>query len=141
MSAMKPAWGSTRESVTAWLSRYGQRTFNASGTVCAVVKYPKLAEGDAMAIVKAAGLVDDDAVEGAAIDADDAISNHRDNLDSDAGREELTDSRENRDDCIEEFISELREVLLPEAVAHEKAEIERLFPRTDDPLPGLQGAT
>jgi hypothetical protein len=52
-------------------------------------------------------------------------------------REELQDSRETRDGMIEEFITELRKRLLPEDVAAEEAQMERLYPPVSDPLPGL----
>jgi hypothetical protein len=127
-------WGTTRESVTTWLGRYGRPVFNATGVVRGSVKYPKLGEGDAEAIVKAAGIDD---LEDQVIDIEAAISDHLSNLDSSAGREELQDSRETRDGTIEEFITALRKRLLPEAVAAEKAQMERLYLPVSDPLPGL----
>jgi hypothetical protein len=54
--ANRPPWGTTRESVTTWLGRYGRPVFNATGVVRGSVKCPKLGEGDATAIVSATGL-------------------------------------------------------------------------------------
>ena len=130
------AWGTTRQSVTAWLGKYGQPVFAGTGVVRGSVKYPKLKAGDALAIVAAAGLADDEELEDAAIEADDAIDTHQDNLDSGASGEDLRDSRERRDGSIEGFIGELRKRLLPEAVAHEEAEMDRLYPDYGA-LPGL----
>jgi hypothetical protein len=127
-------WGTTRESVTTWLGRYGRPVFNATGVVRGSVKYPKLGGGDAEAIVKAADI---DELEDEVIDTEAAITDHRINVDSSAGREELQDSRETRDGMIEEFITELRKRLLPEDVAAEEAQMERLYPPVSDPLPGL----
>ena len=141
MTAGKPPWGTSRESVTVWLGKYGAVKFTATGTVRDSRKYPKLAAGDAVAIAAAAGLSEDEGLEDAAIAADDAVSTHQDNLDGGASGEDRRESREWRDDCVAEFIGELRKRLLPEAVAAEEAELDRLYPRTDDPLPGLQGAT
>jgi hypothetical protein len=96
--ASRPPWGTTRESVTTWLGRYGRPVFNATGVVRGSVKYPKLGEGDATAIVSAAGLDD---LEDLVIDTDAAICDHLGNLDSGADCEEL---QESRDGAIEEFI-------------------------------------
>jgi hypothetical protein len=57
-TAKSPPWGTTRESVTTWLGRYGRPVFNATGVVRGSVKCPKLGEGDATAIVSAAGIHD-----------------------------------------------------------------------------------
>jgi hypothetical protein len=133
-TANKPPWGATRESVTTWLGRYGRPVFNATGVVRGSVKFPKLGEGDATAIVSATGIDD---LEDEVIDTEAAITDHRINVDSDAGREELQDSRETRDGMIEEFIAELRKRLLPEEVAAEEAQMGRLYPPVSDPLPGL----
>ena len=130
--AKRPPWGTTRESVTAWLTRYGAAEFTETGVVRGSVKYPKLGEGDAETIVKAAGITN---MEDEVIDTEEAITDHRINLDSGAGREDLQESRETRDGSIEEFIGELRKRLLPEAVAAEEAQMERLYPA--GPLPGL----
>ena len=132
--AKRPPWGTTRESVTTWLGRYGRPVFNATGVVRGSVKYPKLGEGDAEAIIKAADIDD---LEDEVIDTEAAIADHRINVDSSAGREELQDSRETRDGMIEEFITALRKRLLPEDVAAEEAQMERLYPPVSDPLPGL----
>jgi hypothetical protein len=117
-----------------WLGRYGRPVFNATGVVRGSVKYPKLGEGDATAIVSAAGIDD---LEDEVIDIEAAITDHRINVDSGAGREELQDSRETCDGMIEEFITALRKRLLPEDVAAEEAQMERLYPPVSDPLPGL----
>jgi hypothetical protein len=132
--ANRPPWGITRESATTWLGRYGRPVFNATGVVRGSVKCPKLGEGDATAIVSAAGITD---MEDEVIDTEEAITDHRINLDSGAGREDLQESRETRDSSIEEFIGQLRKRLLPEAVAAEQAQMERLYPPVSDPLPGL----
>ena len=63
--AKGPPWGTTHESVTTWLGRHGRPVVNATGVVRGSVKYPKLGEGDATAIVSATGLdalEDDDLV-------------------------------------------------------------------------------
>lgn len=45
--------------------------------------------------------------------------------------------RETRDGMIGEFTGGLRKRLLPEGVAAEEAQMERLYPPVSDPLPGL----
>jgi hypothetical protein len=64
--------------VTAWLGWYGRPVFNETGVVRGNVRFPKLGEGDATAIVSAAGIDD---LGDEVIDTDAAICDHRLNLD------------------------------------------------------------
>jgi hypothetical protein len=110
----KPRWGTTRESVTEWVRPFSNWKLHPK----------KLAEGDGETICKTAGIEDmDDEV----TTLDSAICDHQDNIDGGAGREERAASREDLDGAIEEFIDGLRKRLVPETVAAEEAELDRML--------------
>lgn len=102
-------------------------------------KLPRLAEGDAGVIAATAGLAEeagdpDSELSGLVVAADAAINDVRDGKDCGADAEWMREYREIRDGAVEEFLSYVREALLPEVVAAEDAALEAELAKG---LPGL----
>jgi hypothetical protein len=104
-----------------------------------IKKLPRLGEGDALVIARTAGFGEEaDDFEsdlyGLIVEVDAAIGDLEAARDG-GDREEIDDARETRDGAVEEFLAEIRKRLLPDVVAAEEAETERI---RAEPLPGLR---